>query len=146
MNRTKSALAAAALVASALTASGVRAEPWSRGYVVEWIEAASHFGGKGQQTEPGSDCPLGTETIDLHKLLLTCLQPICSDLGVIESGGIPSDRDTNSSRAIETNGRPASRVRDMQVFFILLILGSEHSLTHPGPQALLSFVLIILLL
>ncbi len=53
-----------------LTAS---AEPWTRGYVVNWIEHAAYFGADGEiPTTPGTDCPKGTEPeMDLTKVLVT---------------------------------------------------------------------------
>ena len=65
-------VAAAGLAGYMLMAGSASAEPWSRGYVIEWIEPAAHFGGKGLLTEPGTDCPKGTEPeMDLQKALVT---------------------------------------------------------------------------
>ena len=65
-------IAAAGLAGCSLVVGAASAEPWRRGYVIEWIEQAAHFGGKGLLTEPGTDCPKGTEPeMDLTKSLVT---------------------------------------------------------------------------
>ena len=60
------------LATLSLCVTGVcAAEPWTRGYVVEWNEHAAYFGGTGLLTEPGTDCPKGTEPeLDLKKVLV----------------------------------------------------------------------------
>ncbi len=56
-------LAAMAFPASAMA-------DWSRSYVVEWNEPAMYYGAKSGVTEPGTDCPKGTNPeIDWIKVL-----------------------------------------------------------------------------
>ncbi|MDZ4762454.1 MAG: hypothetical protein SGJ21_15430 [Alphaproteobacteria bacterium] len=69
------AMAAATLALASVGTGTATAEPWSRGYVVEWIEAAAYFGGKGGITGPGTDCPKGTTEFDLKRLLTTSYRP-----------------------------------------------------------------------
>ena len=55
-----------AMVAFPATASA----DWSRSYVVEWNEPAMYYGAKSGVTEPGTDCPQGTNPeIDWIKVL-----------------------------------------------------------------------------
>lgn len=58
---------------SALAVAPAIAEPWTRGYVVDWTEQAAYFGSKtGGLTAPGIDCPKGTEPeLNLKKVLRT---------------------------------------------------------------------------
>jgi len=63
-------LLGAALVLIAPVAAS--AEPWSRQYVVEWLEPAFYHGGTpGNQTGPGTDCPEGTWTRPAWDKVLT---------------------------------------------------------------------------
>lgn len=48
-------LATAAAAAPASASAG-----WTRTFVVEWYEPAMYYGGKSGTTEPGTDCPAGT--------------------------------------------------------------------------------------
>ncbi|MEP7209248.1 MAG: hypothetical protein ABI740_00295 [Alphaproteobacteria bacterium] len=62
---TRTALTAAILAAFCGTASA-----WTKTYVVEWNEAAMYYGAKTGVTDPGTDCPKGSNPeIDQVKLL-----------------------------------------------------------------------------
>jgi hypothetical protein len=62
---TRPALAATLFAAVCGTASA-----WTRTYVVEWNEAAMYYGARSGVTDPGTDCPKGTNPeIDQVKLL-----------------------------------------------------------------------------
>ncbi len=58
---------------AAIAVGSASAEPWTRGYVVEWIEHASYFGAEGDlPTAPGTDCPRGTNPeLDLRQTIKT---------------------------------------------------------------------------
>lgn len=45
--------------AAVLAAPGLAHAGWSRAYAVDAYEPAMYFGGKGGETEPGTDCPTG---------------------------------------------------------------------------------------
>src|SRR6201995_4702244 len=50
-----------ALGALALTSAEANAAPWSRSFVVDWLEPAFFHGGpENDNIAPGSDCPAGT--------------------------------------------------------------------------------------
>jgi hypothetical protein len=51
-------LGAAALSSLALAPQAAQAA-WTKSYVIEWVEQASYYGGKGGVIEPGTDCPKG---------------------------------------------------------------------------------------
>jgi hypothetical protein len=50
---------------------GVAHAEWTKTYVVDWAEPAMYYGGKTGTTEPGTDCPAGTNPeIDWVKVLM----------------------------------------------------------------------------
>lgn len=62
----------AGLIAALGLGGAAQAEAWSRAFVVEWIEPAAYFAGTGAPTEPGADCPKGTEPeLNLRQVLQT---------------------------------------------------------------------------
>jgi len=57
--------------ASVLAVTPASAEPWSRGYIVEWLQPAFHFGGDpNDPIAPGTDCPKGTNPFNGYKRML----------------------------------------------------------------------------
>jgi hypothetical protein len=48
------------LLATAIALPSAAWADWTRSYVVEWNEPAMYYGAKGGVTEPGTDCPEGT--------------------------------------------------------------------------------------
>lgn len=83
---TRSLLVGSALAALTLT-SPAAAEPWSRAYVIEWIEAAAHYGGGDSPVGPGTDCPTGTAKMDLKKVLTTSYRTAEDAQRMITPGG-----------------------------------------------------------
>lgn len=60
----------AATTAALVGFCGAASAEWSKTYVVEWNEAAMYYGAKTGVTDPGTDCPKGTNPeIDQVKLL-----------------------------------------------------------------------------
>jgi hypothetical protein len=53
-------LRACALAAASLGLCGVAHAEWTKTYVIDWYEPADYFGAKSGLTEPGTDCPSGT--------------------------------------------------------------------------------------
>jgi hypothetical protein len=59
------------LAALAAGVCGAAHAEWTRTYVVDWSEPANYFGAKSGLTEPGTDCPAGTNPeIDWVKVLV----------------------------------------------------------------------------
>jgi hypothetical protein len=62
---------AGAMAALGLGVCGSAAAEWTRTYVVDWYEPASYYGAKDGVTEPGTDCPAGSNPeIDWVKVLV----------------------------------------------------------------------------
>jgi hypothetical protein len=53
-------LRACTLAAASLGLCGVAHAEWTKTYVIDWYEPANYFGAKSGLTEPGTDCPAGT--------------------------------------------------------------------------------------
>lgn len=53
-------LRVALALAAALAAPAPALAAWTRGFAVEWYEPAMYYGAKSGTTEPGTDCPAGT--------------------------------------------------------------------------------------
>jgi len=71
MNRLSVAVLLTAL-SSMVTAGAAQAAPWTRSFVVEWLEPAFYHGGApGDQTGPGTDCPAGTTVRPTWDKMLT---------------------------------------------------------------------------
>jgi len=71
------AILAMGAMAAFLPVATASAEPWSRHYVVEWLEPDFYHGGKpGDQIGPGTDCPEGTNLAqDWAEVLKTKWRP-----------------------------------------------------------------------
>ena len=54
------ALVCASLPVSSRAQQPSRSEKWTKTYVVEWNEPAMYYGAKTGVTDPGTDCPQGT--------------------------------------------------------------------------------------
>ena len=53
-------LRACALGVTALSVCGVAHAEWTKTYVIDWYEPAHYYGAKSGLTDPGTDCPAGT--------------------------------------------------------------------------------------
>jgi hypothetical protein len=59
MRRNVTVSAFAAAMAILALAFGATAKPWSKGYVVDWMEPATYYAGGPDPSAPGPDCPQG---------------------------------------------------------------------------------------
>jgi len=67
----KTALACLLASASVAAAFPASAAPWSKGYIIEWLQPAFYFGGDPKDpTGPGTDCPKGTNPFNGYKRML----------------------------------------------------------------------------
>jgi hypothetical protein len=59
-------------IVGVLGVTSAHAQPWSRGYVVEWYEPAFYYGAQQGVSAPGTDCPAGTNPeMEWRKVLKT---------------------------------------------------------------------------